>query len=229
MGIPYTGCDVLSSSVAMDKIATKRALAGEASITMARDWVYRKGQAWPSDLSFPVVVKPSIGGSTVGITIARSEPELKKSLDAALALNTEVLIEELIEGDEITVAVLDGRPLPVVRILPESGFFDFEAKYTAGKTTYEVPADISESAWQRASAAAKTSFVRLGCRGLCRADFIVRKSDDEPVFLEINTIPGMTATSLSPMAAQAEGVSFEELVERILKKATSMEAEIEGL
>ncbi len=227
MGIPYTGCGVLASSVAMDKIATKRALAGDSAVVMARDWVYRKGAAWPSDITLPAVVKPSIGGSTIGIAIARTETELRDALDEAFRLNNEVLIEEFVEGDEITVAVLDGRPLPVVRILPHDGFFDFEAKYTEGKTTYEVPADISESAWHSAQLAAKHAFVRLGCRGLCRADFIVRRGDDQPVFLEINTIPGMTATSLSPMSAAQEGISFEELCERILKAATVMEAEIE--
>jgi len=189
--------------------------------------VYRRGQAWPQDLTFPIVVKPSVGGSTIGIALAKSEPELRDALDQACKLNEEVLLEEYVAGDEITVAVLDGDPLPIVRILPKSGFFDFEAKYTAGQTTYEVPADISEHAWRRASEAAKIAFVRLGCRGLARADFIIRRSDGEPVFLEINTIPGMTATSLSPMAAQSVGISFEELVERVLRGATSMAAEIE--
>ena len=223
MGIPYTGCDVRSSAVAMDKIATKRAVMGLEDVVMARDAVYRAGDPLP-DLGYPVICKPAVGGSTIGMSICDGPQALQAGLDAALALNDEVLVEEVIQGDEITAAVLDGEALPVVAIIPDSGFFDFEAKYTKGRTRYEVPAPIDPTVAAQAQRAAVAVYRALGCRGLCRADFIV-SAKGEPVFLEINTIPGMTATSLSPMAAGASGVSFEELVERVLLGAHVMEAE----
>ena len=225
MGIPYTGCGVRSSAVAMDKIATKRALAGISAVVQARDWVVSRGQPMPADVSLPVVVKPSVGGSTIGITLAETPEALEAAIANALELHHEVLLEEYVAGEEITVAVLNGEALPVVRIVPESGFFDFEAKYTEGKTVYEVPGAISETARDSAQRAAKAAYEAIDCRGLCRADFLVR-DDQTPVFLEINTIPGMTATSLSPMAAQANGVGFPELVEQILLAATCMPAEV---
>jgi D-alanine-D-alanine ligase len=225
MGIPYTGCGVRASAVAMDKIATKRALAGITEIVQARDWVVSRDQPTPGGISYPVVVKPSVGGSTIGITLAKDSSELATAIEEALCLHHEVLLEEYVVGEEITVAVLGGEALPVVRIVPESGFFDFEAKYTEGKTVYEVPGAISDEAREHAQQAARAAYEALDCRGLCRADFLVRE-DDVPVFLEINTIPGMTATSLSPMAAGANGVDFPELVEQILLEAVCMPAEV---
>ena len=225
MGIPYTGSGVRASAVAMDKIATKRALSKIGDVVMARDLVYRRGDAWPVDPPLPCVVKPANSGSTIGISRATTEDELERSIEAALVYDDEVLVEQFIDGEEITVAVLDGVALPVVRIVPESGFFDYEAKYTKGMTRYECPGQISAMAAKRASDAASAAFRALGCRGLARADFIIPK-DDVPVFLEINTIPGMTATSLSPMAASAVGMSYPELVERILLGAVSMKSEV---
>lgn len=225
MGIPYTDSGVRASAVAMDKIATKYVLRGIPGVLLARDAVVRRGDPLP-DLPLPVITKPSVGGSTLGMTLCRTPDDLQRGIDEALRLHEEVLVEELVDGDEITVAVLDGTALPVVRIMPESGFFDFEAKYTKGRTRYEVPARISDEATRKAQAAAVAAARALGCRGLCRVDFIVRHTDDEPVFLEVNTIPGMTATSLSPMAAAAVGIGFEELVERVLLGATCMEPEV---
>lgn len=225
MGIPYTDSGVRASAVAMDKIATKRALRDMDGIVLARDGLARADQPLP-DVPLPAITKPSVGGSTIGMTICRTPEELRRGVEAALRLHDEVLVEELVEGDEITVAVLDGRALPVVRIMPDSGFFDFEAKYTKGRTRYEVPAAISAEAARKAGEAAVAAARALGCRGLCRVDFIVRHADDQPVFLEVNTIPGMTATSLSPMAAAAVGIGFEELVERVLLGAACMEPEV---
>ncbi len=126
-----------------------------------------------------------------------------------------VQLERFVVGTEITVAMLDGVPLPVVAIRPEGGFFDFEAKYTKGRTRYVVPADIDPEPAARAQRDAATAARVLGLAGVCRADFIV-DSAGVPWFLEVNTIPGMTETSLSPMAAGEAGISFEELVERVL-------------
>jgi D-alanine-D-alanine ligase len=224
MGIPYTGSGVRASAVAMDKLATKRAVAGLAEVTLAEDAVVREGEPVP-EVRLPAVVKPLVGGSTLGITLAHTRQELVDGVAKALKLHPEVLVEQYVAGEEITVAVVDGVALPVVRILPESGFFDYEAKYTKGKTRYEVPAAIPDEVKQRAAAAAAAAYRTIGCSGLARADFIIR-ADGVPVFLEINTLPGMTATSLSPMAAGATGVSFPELVERILHLAHRMEPEV---
>lgn len=223
MQIPYTGSGVRASAVAMDKIATKRAVAGLESVVMARDAVYRAGDPLP-ELGYPVICKPAVGGSTIGMTVCNDASELEAGLRAALELNDEVLVEEFVAGDEITAAVIDGRALPIVAIIPESGFFDFEAKYTKGRTRYEAPAPIPDAVAERAQLAAVAAYEAIGCQGLCRADFIIR-DDGTPVFLEINTIPGMTATSLSPMAAGAAGTTFEELVERILVGAHVMARE----
>ena len=218
MGLPYTGSGVRASAVAMDKISTKRAVVGLADVVLANDVVVRE-RGVRCVLDWPVIVKPSVGGSTLGMRIAQGPDEWDEVVAHALEHHDEVLVEEVVEGEEITVAVWDGRALPVVRILPDSGFFDFEAKYTDGATVYEVPAALDDAVIDHAQRAALQAYQRLGCRGLARADFLVRP-DGTPVFLEINTIPGMTATSLSPMAASADGVDFETLVERLLLSAT---------
>jgi len=224
MGIPYTGSGVRASAVAMDKIATKRALATNPRVRLARDWVIPAGAPVPDDLTLPVVVKPVVGGSTIGIGIAREWAGLEKAVAEARRFDEVLLVEEYVEGDEITVAVVDKKPLPVVRILPESGFFDFAAKYTKGLTRYECPAAISEQATRLASEAAVEAFLALGCAGLARADFIA-PADQRPVFLEINTIPGMTEMSLSPMAAKVVGMSFADLAEQVLHGAHCMKPE----
>jgi len=215
MGIPYTGSGVLASAIAMDKGATKRALASDRRVTMAADLLLRAGDDVPASAPIPAVVKPVGGGSTLGMTLARDRAALVAAVAEALVFDDEVLVESYVEGEEITVAVLDGEALPVIRILPEGGFFDFEAKYTKGKTVYEVPAKISPETTSLASEAAVAAYRVLGCRGVARADFIVR-ADGVPVFLEINTLPGMTATSLVPMAAEAAGLSFATVCERVL-------------
>ena len=224
MQIPYTGSGVRASAVAMDKVATKRAVKGLEAVVMAEDVVLSLGDTVP-EVPLPAVVKPLVGGSTLGMCIAHTPEELEAGVHAAWKLHPEVLVEQFVAGDEITVAVVDGEALPVVRIVPDSGFFDFEAKYTKGKTHYEVPAAIADAAKLQASRAAVAAYEALGCRGLCRADFIVTP-DGTPVFLEINTLPGMTATSLSPMAAGATGVDFPALVERIVRAATVMAPEV---
>jgi D-alanine-D-alanine ligase len=214
--IPYTGSGVLGSALAMDKIATKRILRG-LGLAMAEDVVWRAGDSLP-DLTFPVFAKTPQGGSTLGIAQCADASGLEKALVDLQRYDAQVLIEQKIEGEEITVAVLEGRALPVVAIRPKEGFFDFDAKYTQGMTDYLVPAPISAGAAARAQRDAVIAYETLALRGVARADFIL-DANDVPWFLEINTIPGMTATSLSPMAAQAIGMSFEDLVEALLDGA----------
>lgn len=217
MRIPYTGSGVRGSAVAMDKIATKRMLKG-SGIAMPQDCVWKKGETIPTDLHFPVMVKTPEGGSTLGVRKCSNQQELEEGIGYCLGFAEEVLIEQFVEGDEITVAVLFGRALPVVSIVPDSGFFDFEAKYTKGKTRYVVPAPIASEIASKAQSYASIAYKMLDLDGVARADFIVDAAGT-PWFLEINTLPGMTATSLSPMAAGQVGMSFEDLVEALLQGA----------
>jgi D-alanine-D-alanine ligase len=217
MRIPYTGSAVRGSAIAMDKIATKRLLIG-TGIHLPADRVWAPGDAIPTDLGFPVVVKTPGGGSTIGIHIAKDEAALGTALDDCTGFEDDVLIEQFVAGEEITVAVLDGQALPVVSIRPVDGFFDFEAKYTKGRTEYLVPAPIDRIVADTAQHHAEIAFRTIGLAGVARADFIVDESGT-PWFLEINTIPGMTAMSLTPMAAGETGMSFEDLVERQLETA----------
>ena len=222
MSIPYTGSGVQASAVGMDKLATKRAVSGHG-IRMAEHVVVRRGETRP-ELPVPSVVKPAVGGSSFGTTVVMDRGALDAALDDALRYDEAALVEEFVQGDEITVAVVDGKALPVVRILPVDGWFDYEAKYTKGKTVYEVPAEIPEAVTAQAQRAAERAYAAVGCAGLARADFLA-PAGEEPVFLEINTLPGMTATSLSPMAAGAVGVEFPELCEQILLGAHCMSSE----
>jgi D-alanine-D-alanine ligase len=222
--IPYTGSGVRASAVAMDKVATKRTLAGLPGIVMAEGMTWTAGDPLPT-LALPVIVKPVGGGSTIGTFKVSKPEEVRPALEAAAAVGGDVLVESFVTGDEITVPVIDGKALPVVRIVPESGFFDFEATYTKGKTNYEVPAAIAPETARLAQAAAELAHRTIGCRGLTRSDFMVR-GDGTPVFLEINTLPGMTATSLSPMSAGTLGISFADLVEKILQGAGMMPIEV---
>ena len=222
MRIPYTGSSVRASAIAMDKVATKRMLA-DAGVRLVPDRIWRAGEPLPEDLQLPVVAKTPRGGSSIGVAICRDPAALEAGVLQCAELDPEVLIEDMIQGEEITVAVLDGVALPVVAIQPVEGFFDFTAKYTKGRTRYVVPAPIPEAVAQDASEQARRAYARLGLNGVARADFIV-DSAGFSWFLEINTIPGMTATSLSPMAAGAVGMTFEELVERLLLGARLHEA-----
>lgn len=218
MRIPYTGSGVAGSATAMDKIITKRLLA-RTSIHLPGDSVWRRGEEMPTGLDYPIVAKTPEGGSTIGIAICGDESTLHDSLPGILGRGSEVLLEQYVAGREITVTVLDGEALPIVEIIPESGFFDFEAKYTKGRTKYEVPANLSPQITREASEHAVLAYNLLGLRGVARADFIVDDSGT-PWFLEVNTIPGMTATSLSPMAAGAVDIPFGELAERVLLGAS---------
>jgi D-alanine-D-alanine ligase len=236
MGIPYTGSDVLACATSMDKRSTKRALQ-HLNICQPAD------QEWDSKEPFiadaPIVIKDPLGGSSIGVWVCRSESELQNAVIECKKRGGRYLLEEYVEGTEITVAVLEGTPLPVVTIIPNGDFFDLKSKYTKGETLYlhpqkgeviskksGLPIEIAKQAQQMASLA----FKELGMNGVARADFIVPskgkhpqltlQKDSTPRFLEINAIPGMTSTSLTPMAAKAVGIEFPDLVERILLIAT---------
>ncbi|HEX5037221.1 MAG TPA: D-alanine--D-alanine ligase [bacterium] len=220
MGIPYTGAGPLASAVCMDKVLAKKVLVSEmgASILTPKWQVVKRGDVGAiHELPLPLVVKPNREGSTIGISIVREEKDFKAALEEALKLDETVLIEEFIEGIETTVSVLNGRALPVIEIVPKSGFYDFTSKYTKGMTDYIVPARIPDGVRDRLQKTSEAAWKVLGLAGFARLDFILRK--DAAYFLEANTIPGMTETSLVPKAAAAAGLSFEDLCEDVLKGA----------
>jgi len=164
---------------------------------------------------FPLVVKPAHEGSTIGITVARDVQALDRGIDEALRHDQLVLIEDFIEGSEVTVSVLNGEALPIIQIVPKSGFYDYQAKYTSGQTEYVLPAPLDNVLYSRLQDVSVAACRILGCRGAARVDFMVREK--EFYCLEVNTIPGMTETSLLPKAAAHAGISFNELVQRILE------------
>ncbi len=240
-GKPYTGSGVLACALAMDKRASKIVLrdAGVAtpdwqvvSFEGERDPDARGGSPWlPNDLppgdaeeavrrlgGPPVVVKPNDQGSTVGLTIVREEAEIAPAVRLAAEYSRHVLVETYIPGREMTVAVLGGEALPVVEIAPKSGLYDYESKYTRGMSAYTCPAEIPAALATELAASALTAFAALGCRGYARLDYRVTP-DDRAFCLEANTVPGMTAVSLVPMAAAAHGIDFVGLVDRIVKMA----------
>ncbi|WP_305041626.1 D-alanine--D-alanine ligase [Geoalkalibacter sp.] len=220
MDIPYTGSGVLASSLAMDKVATKKMLIYHDLPTPGFE-VYRRGADLEALLArcrhFPLVVKPAREGSTLGITIARDLEHLRRGIDEALRFDDQLLVEEYIPGREITVGVLDGEPLPVIQIEAQGGFYDFGAKYTSGRTEYLLPAPLEPALYHRLQEASVAACEVLGCTGAARVDF--RVNEREFYCLEVNTIPGMTETSLLPKAARQAGIDFEELVLRILEGA----------
>jgi len=220
LGIPYTGSGVLASSLIIDKVATKKMLLYHELPTPGFE-VFAAGDNLDALLQrcrhLPLVVKPSREGSTIGITIARSRPALRHGIDTAAALDRTVLIEEFIDGCELTVAVLDGTALPIIQIVPKNGFYDYHAKYTAGQTEYLLPAPLDQALYARIQQVSEKIYRQLGCRGAARVDFMLRER--EFYCLEVNTIPGMTETSLLPKAAAAAGIAFDQLVEQILLDA----------
>lgn len=220
MNIPYTGSGVLASSLAMDKVATKKMLIYHDLPTPGFE-AYRRGADIEALVArcrhFPLVVKPSREGSTLGISIVRDAEQLRRGIEEALRFDDQLLVEEYIPGREITVGVLDGVPLPIIQIEAQGGFYDFGAKYTSGRTQYLLPAPLEPALYQRLQDVSVAACEVLGCAGAARVDF--RVNEREFYCLEVNTIPGMTETSLLPKAARQAGMDFDELVQRILEGA----------
>ncbi|MEK9172884.1 MAG: D-alanine--D-alanine ligase [Nitrospirota bacterium] len=224
--IPYTGSGVQACAVAMDKAMTK-VLLEQNGVPGPRGFVLEQGdrrKPLPSGFKLPLVVKPVSQGSTLGITIVRKSRNLQKALDAAFAYGPAALIEEYIDGREFTVGILNDKALPVVEIIPQGGFYDFAAKYTPGASVYKAPAPLPGRTAKLLQALALQAHRRLGCRGATRVDFRLDRKG-RPFLLELNTVPGMTETSLLPMAAKAARLSYEDMVEAILESALAREAE----
>lgn len=226
---PYTGSGVMASAIAMDKALSKElfvhcgvttapwgivsAAPGRTSRELLED-----AEPIAERLGYPLVVKPNSGGSTVGVSIVEQPDALRRAMNAARRYDERLLLEAFIAGRELTVAVMDGEAFPIVEIVPESGFYDYSAKYTAGKSRYHVPADLQTSVADQLQSLAARAVEVLRCTGGPRVDFRL-SPENEPYCLEVNTSPGMTPTSLLPMAANAAGLPFDALVERFCEMA----------
>lgn len=218
LGVPYTGCDPESSRIAFDKHLTKlRCVAAE--VPTARFAMFDSPEAsWPIGWNPPVVLKPVRQGSSVGLQFVERVADWSKSLTEAFRFDTEVLMEERICGRETTVGILGCEALPIVEVRPKTGVYDYQSKYTAGATEYLCPAPFDAATTARIQAAAQSAFRAVGGRDYARVDIMVRSNGD-PVVLEINTLPGMTETSLLPKAAAAAGLSYAQLCQRMIELA----------
>lgn len=224
-GIKYTGSKVLASAAAMDKCMTK-IMFQHYDVASPRWFMINYGE---EDLGlikskiekffgYPCVIKPNDSGSTIGLSICRGNVEVDNAVQTAFKYSGRVLVEEYIAGREITVAILDKHALPPLEIKPKSGFYDYESKYTSGMSEYIVPAQIPPKAAEHLQHQALLAFNSVGCESYGRIDF--RLTDDYKSYcLEVNTLPGMTSTSLVPKMAKAAGISFEELIDRIIKNS----------
>lgn len=222
--VRYTGSKVLASALAMNKAISKKLFERDGIITP--DWMLIKKKEFdPEDIESiidqfppPVIIKPNDQGSTVGLALVENEQDYLPAIEAVLGISGECLIEEYIEGRELTVAVLDDRPLPAVEILPKNKLYDYECKYTTGMCSYVCPADISDAKTAEIQELGLRAFKALNCDGYARVDFRM-DLDGKLYCLEVNTLPGMTGTSLVPKAAKAVGISFDDLVDKIVKLA----------
>ncbi len=223
--VPYTGSGPIASAITMDKVISKRLLL-QAGLPTADATVYMKHQDVSEivadvlqKFAFPVVIKAANQGSTIGISIVRNKAELDVAIETCRSYGTWILAERFLSGREFTVAVLNGEVLPVIEVIPHSGTYDYKSKYTKGATDYLVPAPISEALTEEMSRLAKDAYGVMGCAGVARVDFMTDEAE-RPFILELNTVPGMTETSLVPKAANAVGINFTELCEKILMTAS---------
>ena len=217
--IPYTGPGILGSALAYDKIKSKEIFKLN-NIPTADYQVFYRSQRKNLKRKFdlPVVVKPSNQGSSIGISIVKENKEWEIAMDLAFGYAEEVLVERFIEGKLLAIGMNGNKPMPIVYIKPKSGFYDYEAKYTNGKTDYICPANITLKETQSCQDTAANVYHVLRGNGMSRVDVIL-DSKGTPYVLEMNTIPGMTPTSLLPMAAKESGIEFDDLVIQILKSA----------
>ena len=217
MGVPYTGSGVLASALAMDKVQTKRILAA-CHIPTPDFAVLGPGDYDTAvDQDLPAVVKPSREGSTIGISVVREAEEMPAAVEEAASHDPIVLVEEFVDGDDYTVGVLNGEPLAVVKIVTATGFYDYHTKYVTGAEEYLVPAPLAPEAEVRVRELAARSYAALRCSGAARVDF--RGDGTDFSVIEINTIPGMTPTSLLPKSAAGADIGFPGLVLEMLRTA----------
>ena len=218
LGVPYTGCGPESSRIAFDKVLTKEECV-RAGVPTARFFVVDgPGAAWPGDWEPPVVLKPVRQGSSVGLEFVERIAEWPEALKRSLRHDSRVVVEEKIDGREVTAGILGQTALPLVEVRPKSGVYDYKNKYTVGASDYICPATFDGAVTRRIQDAAMAAFRAVGGRDYGRIDIIVR-GDGRPVILEVNTLPGMTETSLLPKAAAAAGIGYGELCQRMIDLA----------
>jgi len=221
VGIPYTGSGPEASRLALNK-SLSRDVFREAEIPVPKSMVIKNRYSQKDILSkfyLPLVVKPVSEGSSIGMTIVEGSEDLGDSIERAFSYDEEVLIEEYIKGIDITVGILDNRPLPVIEIRPKAKFYDFQAKYTIGMTDYIVPAEFQKDIIQEAQRLAIMAHRALGCDCFSRVDMMLADKDERVVVLELNSIPGLTATSLLPKACESAGIDFAQMCLRMCESA----------
>ena len=222
IGIPYTGCGVMASALTMDKMRTKMLWkafglpVAEMEIVTVENRATLNPEVVVKKLGLPLMVKPSLEGSSVGLTKVKTREELESAVDFALKFDRTVLIEEWLAGDEFTVPMLDGEVLPSIKIVPEGEFYDYDAKYISDNTQYFCPAGLTEAREQELHRLVKQAYDVVGCRGWSRID-VMADAEGKFRLVEVNTNPGMTSHSLFPKSAATVGYSFEQLVEKILE------------
>ncbi len=218
--IVFTGSSSEASFLSMDKLRSKRVFE-TAGLKVPPTW--SEAEASEIDEShFPLIVKPHFAGSSIGVTRAKSRESLKEAIHKAKDISSQVIIEKFIEGREISVGILGKEVLPVVEIVPQNDYYDFSCKYEEGMSRFVVPATLPSGVYKKAQSIAWQSFTALGCRHLGRIDMIVDAEEDIYV-LEVNSIPGLTAHSLLPLAAKSAGISFGDLCEKIVELALGNE------
>ena len=217
LGIIYTGSGPLGSALCMDKNISK--IIAQKNNVLTPNWqLLNNKRIDENEFNYPIVVKPNGQGSTVGLSIVNSDEEFEPALDFAFKYDSSVLVEEYIEGRELTVMVLDGKAYPVCEIIPSHQFYDYECKYTAGMSEYICPAEIDSTLTAKIKKVSENLFDLLQCDNYSRADFRMDNQNNF-WFLEMNTLPGMTETSLVPMSALAGGISFNDLINKIVMQS----------
>jgi D-alanine-D-alanine ligase len=230
LGLPYTGSGVMASAIAIDKVMTKRVWLAEGLPTPKYELLQRGGYGrdrviqLPDTLGLPLIVKPAREGSSIGVAKVQGYSEVQAAVDAAAALDSDVLCEQFIAGDEVTCPVLgtgaDARALPVIRIVAPEGNYDYQNKYFTDDTKYLVPCGLPEGEEAKIQELVLQAYRVLGCRGWGRIDVMIDGQTRQPSLLEINTSPGMTGHSLVPMSARAAGIGYEDLCMQLLAQAS---------
>ena len=227
LNIPYTTCDALTSSITMNKGYTKAIVDGIPNLTVAKSVQIFKGGNYSvnqikADLKLPYFVKPNSGGSSIGMTKVKHADDLEEALEKAFKEDNQVLIEEFVSGREFSIGVFkaDGEitVLPTTEVIPSNEFFDFEAKYTPGATKEITPGDMSDEEYERVHQVIKDIYLKLNCRGVVRVDYFLEEGSGKFYFIEINTIPGQTATSFIPQQVAAMGISLKQFYTNLMKE-----------
>jgi D-alanine-D-alanine ligase len=230
LGIPYTGSGVMASAISIDKVMTKRVWLAEGiptpRYTLLHRGAYNRDEVIkiPDDLGLPLIVKPAREGSSIGVAKVEGYSQMQEAVEAAAALDADVLCEQFVAGDEVTCPILgtgaDARALPVIRIVAPEGNYDYQNKYFTDDTQYLVPCGLPAGEEEAIQEIVLKAYRVLGCRGWGRIDVMIDAKTRQPSLLEINTSPGMTGHSLVPMSARAAGISYEDLCLQLLATAT---------